>query len=93
MAVLEARAMPHALLADALAKLLDVTAASGLSSAQALERLARNGPNRLPQAAPLSPWRVLLGQFKSMLILILIGTALLAASIGSFKVQRWSWRS
>ena len=53
MAVLEARAMPHALLADVLAKLLDVTAASGLSSAQALERLARNGSNRLPQAAPL----------------------------------------
>ena len=76
---------PHVLAAQAVAELLEVATATGLTRAQARERLALNGPNQLPQVAPRSPWLVLLGQFKSILILILIGAALLAASIGSFK--------
>ena len=76
---------PHALTAEAVAALLDVRPEAGLNSVQVLERLARYGPNRLPEAPPRSPWRVLLGQFRSILILILIGAALLAALVGSFK--------
>ena len=71
--------------ADAVAAQLAVRAEAGLSAQQALERLSRVGPNRLPQAPARSPWRVLLAQFKSILILILLGAVVLAASIGSTK--------
>ena len=75
----------HTLTGEAVATAMEVRLEVGLTSAQALERLARHGPNRLPETPPRSPWRVLLGQFKSILILILIGAAVLAAVVGSIK--------
>ena len=42
---------------------LGVDPASGLSSAEAADRLARIGPNRLDPAAQLPTWRKLLAQF------------------------------
>jgi Ca2+-transporting ATPase len=75
----------HGLTAEAVAAQLEVNPHTGLSSAQARERLAQYGANRLPEAPPRSPWHVLLAQFKSILILILIGAAGLAALVGSFK--------
>jgi Ca2+-transporting ATPase len=44
----------------------------GLSSAEAAERLARVGPNALPERPPVPWWRRLLGQFASPLIYILL---------------------
>ena len=76
---------PHTLDADAVAALLDVRPETGLSAQEALARLSRVGPNRLPQAPARSPWRVLLAQFKSILILILLGAVVLAALVGSTK--------
>ena len=76
---------PHTLDAEVVAALLEVRPETGLSAQQALERLSRVGPNRLPQAPARSPWRVLLAQFKSILILILLGAAILAALVGSTK--------
>ena len=75
----------HTLTVEAVASVMEVRLEVGLTSAQALERLDRYGPNRLPEAPLRSPWRVLLGQFKSILILILIGAAALAALVGSLK--------
>ena len=75
----------HTLTVEAVATAMEVRLDVGLTSAQALERLARHGPNRLPETPLRSPWRVLLGQFKSILILILIGAAALAALVGSIK--------
>lgn len=76
---------PHTLDAEAVAALLAVRPETGLSAQEALERLSRAGANRLPQASARSPWRVLLAQFKSILILILLGAVVLAALIGSTK--------
>lgn len=76
---------PHTLDADAVAALLNVRLETGLSAKDALERLSQFGPNRLPQAPVRSPWRVLLAQFKSILILILLGAVVLAALVGSTK--------
>ncbi len=45
---------------------------SGLSSAEAAERLARVGPNALPERPPTPWWRRLLAQFASPLIYLLI---------------------
>ncbi len=75
----------HMLSAESVATLLDVRPEAGLSARDALERLSHAGPNRLPQAPIRSPWRVLLAQFKSILILILLGAVVLAALVGSTK--------
>ena len=85
MTIPDAPIAAHTLPAQAVASAMEVRLETGLSSTQAQERLARHGPNRLPEAPPRSPWRVLLGQFKSILILILIGAAVLAALVGSVK--------
>ena len=75
----------HTLDAEVVAALLEVRPEIGLSAHEAIERLSRVGPNRLPQAPARSPWRVLLAQFKSILILILLGAVALAAAIGNTK--------
>ena len=85
MTIANTRVTTHTLTVEAVATAMEVHLKAGLTSAQALERIARHGPNRLPQTPPRSPWRVLLGQFKSILILILIGAATLAALVGSIK--------
>ena len=76
---------PHTMAADAVAAMIEVRPDAGLTNAQAAERLAYYGPNTLPAGETRPPWLVFLGQFKSILILILIGAALLAALIGSGK--------
>jgi Ca2+-transporting ATPase len=81
----DAATAPHALSADAVAVRLDVLPARGLTSEQANSRRAQFGENRLPDMPPRSGWTVFAGQFKSILILILLGAALLAAFIGNIK--------
>lgn len=76
---------PHTLDSAAVAVQLDVNPEMGLSEKDAQERLTQIGSNRLPQALARSPLRVLLAQFKSILILILLGAVVLAALVGSTK--------
>ncbi|NMM05557.1 HAD-IC family P-type ATPase [Polaromonas sp.] len=78
-------AAPHALTIDALAAQHDVQLELGLSAEQLGQRKKKYGPNRLPEAPPRSAWRVFFAQFKSILIMILIGAATLAALIGNTK--------
>ncbi len=73
------------LAAEEVAARLDARSNFGLTSAEARQRRVQHGPNRLPEASPRSAWLVFFGQFKSILILILIGAALLAAPIGNAK--------
>jgi len=67
------------------ARRLAVDQATGLSTTEAASRLQSGGANRLAGQAPRSPWWLLLSQFKSVLILILIGAAALAALIGNVR--------
>ena len=67
------------------ARTLEVEPAQGLNSEQAALRLQRHGPNRLAEPPPRPLWRGLLDQFKSMLILILLVAAVIAAFIGDMK--------
>ena len=78
-------AAPHALALDALAAQHDVRLELGLPAEQVSQRKKKYGPNQLPEAPPRSAWRVFLAQFKSLLIMILIGAATLAALIGNTK--------
>ena len=54
----------------------------GLSSAEAQKRLETFGPNELRLEKKTSPWRVLLGQFKNVLIIILLVATALSVLVG-----------
>jgi Ca2+-transporting ATPase len=55
---------------------------SGLSSAEARRRLEATGPNALQAARGVSPWQLLAGQFKNVLIVILLVATALSALLG-----------
>ncbi|HRP67847.1 MAG TPA: HAD-IC family P-type ATPase, partial [Thauera sp.] len=56
-----------------------------MAQADIASRLQRHGPNRLAEAPPRPLWLKFLDQFRSVLIGILIGAALLAGLIGDIK--------
>jgi len=61
----------HTLPSEEVLKLLE-TGADGLASSQAAERLARFGYNELAEAPKISALKILLRQFKNILIMILL---------------------
>ena len=64
---------------------LSTRLSSGLSQAEVVRRQNRYGLNRLDEKPPEPAWHLLLSQFKSVLILVLIVAAILAAAIGDIK--------
>jgi len=56
--------------------------ATGLSTQEAASRLAANGPNELKEGKRLSPFKMFLGQFKSLIIWILIAAGLVSGILG-----------
>lgn len=58
------------------------TCPSGLSAAEAAERLAATGPNALKEAKRRSPLAMLGAQFADFAIMVLMGAALVAGAIG-----------
>lgn len=76
---------PHAYSPDEVAARFSLRIDTGLTDTQIRRLSAQYGANRLPEAPPRSSWRVFFSQFKSILILILIGAAVLAALIGNMK--------
>ena len=69
----------------------DVAAAAGvdpgvgLSSAQAADLLAKNGPNSLPEEKPRPGWRRFLAEYRSYMQIILV-----AAAVVSLLIKEWS---
>jgi Ca2+-transporting ATPase len=61
---------------------LDTSAGAGLASAEARRRLELHGPNELAAAATVRPWRLLLEQFRNVLILILLVAVALSIVLG-----------
>lgn len=62
----------HACTAEEAVARLETDPHRGLSSAQAVERRARHGANRLPQARRVPPWQRFLLQFHNPLIYVLL---------------------
>ncbi len=54
----------------------------GLTSAEAAERLRRIGPNQIEREKAASPLALLVGQFKSPVIWLLVGAAAIAGALG-----------
>ncbi|HCY62190.1 MAG TPA: metal-transporting ATPase [Oxalobacteraceae bacterium] len=75
----------HTLSADQALQRLQTDPATGLSKTEASRRSAASGPNQLAQQPPTSPWKLFFSQFKSVLIIVLIGAAILATAIGNTK--------
>ena len=71
----------HALSVDALWPHL-ASAPRGLTTAEAEQRLVEYGSNELKAADRISPWSILLQQFKDVLILILLVATALSAFLG-----------
>ncbi len=71
----------HTLTADAVLAAQDVPA-DGLSADEASRRLVRSGQNRVLPPRPASVWRMLLDQLSSVVVLLLLAGALLAAAMG-----------
>lgn len=58
------------------------SSAEGLSSQEAAQRLASSGPNELREGDPISPLHLFLGQFKSLIIWILIAAGVISGVLG-----------
>jgi Ca2+-transporting ATPase len=71
----------HTLSADAVYSCLESTP-TGLTEAEAAQRLTEYGPNELQAARRVSPWVILFEQFKNVLIVILLVATALSAFLG-----------
>jgi P-type Ca2+ transporter type 2C len=58
------------------------SSSAGLTSAEAAGRLTEYGPNELHGGHRISPWRLLVEQFKNVLIIILLLATVLSAFLG-----------
>jgi len=72
----------HALDAAETLRLLESDGRAGLADAEVARRLGAYGPNELKKEEKVSPWSMLLGQFKNILIVILLIATGLSALIG-----------
>ncbi|NTV01445.1 MAG: cation-translocating P-type ATPase [Chlorobiaceae bacterium] len=68
----------HSISSDQIFSILD-SAFSGLSSEEAARRIKEHGPNLVKAEAGPGPWKILITQFRSVLILALLFAALLSA--------------
>ncbi|WP_455217430.1 calcium-translocating P-type ATPase, PMCA-type [Kaarinaea lacus] len=71
--------------AEVVAQKLGVDCDTGLNRQQVMAYQQRYGANRLPEMPPRKAWRVFISQFKSVLIMVLIGAAVLAALTANLK--------
>ncbi|HEV8716872.1 MAG TPA: cation-translocating P-type ATPase [Candidatus Binatia bacterium] len=67
---------------DEIAVQLTTDAMRGLSTHEAAQRLAHDGPNELCKGEVISPLALLAGQFSSLVIWILIGAAVVSGILG-----------
>ena len=68
--------------ASAVARAMGSDPARGLDARDARERLLASGPNEIDRTDPTRPWRILLGQLTSPILVLLIGAGLLSAGLG-----------
>ena len=63
----------HAIAADEVAKKLATSTKKGLDAAEAVSRLQKYGPNRLPEGKKRGPFMRFLSQFNNVLVYVLLG--------------------
>lgn len=75
----------YSISADQALEELQVGADQGLSDAEARRRIQRCGPNRLREVKTRSAWKILIEQFESMVIIVLV-----IAGAVAFSFQHWA---
>ncbi|MGR9086155.1 MAG: cation-translocating P-type ATPase [Gammaproteobacteria bacterium] len=75
----------HVMPVDQVAIELASNLTDGLMQSEAAVRLDRSGLNRLPEVRSKSAWLLFFSQFKSLLTVVLMAAAVLAAAIGEMK--------
>ena len=73
---------PHARSSGKLAQLLAVLPETGLSQAEAMQRLGSYGPNRLRRQKPRSAMAMLFHQFRSVIVWLLAAAAIISLIMG-----------
>ncbi|HLT92095.1 MAG TPA: cation-translocating P-type ATPase [Woeseiaceae bacterium] len=58
---------------------------AGLTTEEARRRLAKYGPNRLVTAPPVPAWRLFLGQFQDVLVVLLLVATVISASLWLYE--------
>ena len=76
----------HALEVKAVYKELE-TNENGLSESEAKKRLDKYGKNKIEIERKISPWEILIAQFKNLLVILLIIAALVSFAIGIIKSE------
>ncbi len=75
----------HSLSANEAARRLQTDLESGLTQAEAEQRLAKHGLNRLSGRGGPSPWSLLLNQFKEAMVMVLMAAAIVSYLVGDLK--------
>ena len=70
---------------EPLLKKLATSLETGLTQAEAEQRLVKEGPNELVERGVTSPWRILWDQLTAIMVVILISAAIISAFLGDFK--------
>ena len=61
---------------------------AGLSSSEATQRLAADGPNELKEGKRITALQIFLDQFKSLIIWILIAAGVISGMLGEVGLKR-----
>ncbi|MFD2704863.1 calcium-translocating P-type ATPase, PMCA-type [Salibacterium lacus] len=69
---------------EELERILNVSAASGLTDEEAAARKKQHGANRLEEKKKTPQWKLFLQQFQDMMIILLIGAVLVSAMLGEY---------
>merc|ERR1719199_906648 len=67
-----------------LGKMMQTDVKRGLSKAEAAKRLAEKGPNALGKEKKEPLWKIYLDEFKSPVVLMLVGAALICGATGAY---------
>ena len=68
----------HTLESQEAIRQMDSNLENGLTAAEAERRLAEHGPNELVERVGISPWTILLEQFKGIMVVMLIVSAIVS---------------
>ena len=74
----------HSVSIETSSELLKADVVNGLTSAEAKIRLAQSGPNTLPQAKKRTTFAILLSQFRSLIVLLLVVATVIAFAMGDY---------
>ncbi len=69
---------------DETASILDANLDNGLSAEETVRRQDKFGPNELVERRKKSPWRILIDQFREIMVIILIIAAIVSGILGEY---------